>query len=251
MGVHVKPKSRHQIAKLMKKILNYIILACASLFRPCASFLKKTLLYIILALLLLRSTALVWHVTHMNKSDLIWMSHYQTGSCEYFISQHGNIDALMVREKDVWNTYRLFGYSIGDHDYIAGGDINYTIYHKNDTIDGYLGISKEIQSEPIFTFFNLGDLFCKNAFEYSTIFGFIPKLQYARINDFVFPDCLIADESNSEYWQGPIKYGVTGFVWSRSKGLLQYSFLGGEVFTRIEFTEFRKKAGLKIAKERN
>lgn len=72
-----------------------------------------------------------------------------------------------------------------------------------------------------------------------------PQIQPVILNGTKVTDCVVVDDKNSEWGKYQIKYGVTSFVWSKSKGLLQYSFLGGEVFTRIEFTDFGKEIGLK------
>lgn len=199
--------------------------------------------YLFLPNLLLLSTGLVWHVTHMDKSDLTWMSHYQTGDCEYFISQYGHIDALSIKEKEIRNTYQLFSYTMGNHDYIADGFFRYLIYHKNDTIEGSWSITKVKQNKPVFIWFYLGDRFSNDA--EGNFSGISPQIQSIIINGTKVTDCVVADDTNSDWRKYQIEYGVTGFVWSKSKGLLQYSFLGGEVFTRIEFTDFGKKIGLK------
>lgn len=202
--------------------------------------------YLFLPYLLLLSTGLVWHVTHMDKSDLDWMSHYQTGDCEYFISQYGHMDALQVREKNIRNTYTLINNSIGNHSYIAGGHIHYIIVHKNDTIEGCWGVRKVEQNEPVFVSFRLGDRFNNDTGNAEEIFSYVfPQIQPVIINGTKVTDCVVADDKNSDWGKYQIGYGVTGFVWSKSKGLLQYSFLGGEVFTRIEFTDFGKEIGLK------
>ena len=107
---------------------------------------KKYIFYIVLPYLLFLSTGLVWNVTHMDKSDLVWMSHYNVGNCEFFISQYGNVDALIVKGKDVWNTYKPFNNCVGYHDYIAGGYVEYIIYHNNDTIEGSWAITKDRKS---------------------------------------------------------------------------------------------------------
>lgn len=204
---------------------------------------KKLLLYIVWIYLLFLSTGLAWYVTHMDKSDLVWMSHYDVGNCEFFISQYGNIDALVVKKKDVWNSYKPFNNCVGYHDYIAGGCVDYIIYHKKDTIVGSWGITKEIQSKPVYVYFDFDDRF--NNDSGLGKFYITPTTQSALINKIVVKDCFIINDENSHLQVQP-NYNVKGFVWSKSKGLLPYSFLDGEVFTRIEYTDFGKKAGLNV-----
>ena len=166
------------------------------------------------------------------------------GDVEYFLSNKGNIDILLVKEKEIWNKIKIFRDNKGFNEYIAGGCFKYIIYHKSDTIDGYFSINKAFQFEHVFLNFSLADRFCSDSFDDTGIFGIPQNLQSVKISGIKFCDCLIANDTNSDWWQSPIEYGVTGFVWSKSKGLLQYSFLGGEVFTRIELTDFGKKIGL-------
>ena len=206
---------------------------------------KKIFIYIVLPYLLFLSTSLVWHVTHMDKSDLMWISHYDVGNCEFFISQYGNIDALVVKKKDIWNSYKPFNNSIGYHDYIAGGYVDYIIYHKHDTITGSWVITKEFQSRPVYAYFSLDDRFNKDSGLGN--FYITPTTQSALINKTIVKDCFVANDKNSQL-KVPQNYHVKGFVWSKSKGFLQYSFLNGEVFTRIEYTDFGKEAGLNIYK---
>lgn len=186
-----------------------------------------------------------WKITHMDSDDLAWMKTYEIGDVEFFLSNKGNIDILLVRGKDTWNKFKIFRDNEGSNEYIAGGCFNYIVYHKSDTIDGYFSINKAFQSEPVLLSFSLADRFCSDSFDDTGIFGIPQNLQSVKICGIEFHDCLIADDKNSDWGKYQIEYGVTSFVWSKSKGLLQYSFLGGEVFTRIEFTDFGKEIGLK------
>lgn len=108
-----------------------------------------------------------WKITHMDRSDLAWMKTYEIGDVEYFLSNKGNIDILLIRKKGIWNKIKIFRDNEGSDEYIAGGIIRYIIVHKNDTIVGSWGITKEKQYEPVFIWCTLGDRLNKYTYDYT------------------------------------------------------------------------------------
>ena len=65
----------------------------------------------------------------------------------------------------------------------------------------------------------------------------MPNTGFCRcpINGHMFYDCITIDDSNSkDNGTKRFRHSITQFVWSKSKGLLQYTFDDGEVFVLKE-----------------
>ncbi len=187
---------------------------------------KRKHLIILLAVFLL--PVCVYHkLTHMNEGELRWMKCYSEGDSLLFASNMNNTDTLIVDSIEIHNSFNPFNSNpkIGS-EYEAVAYLNYHIIHNEYSMEGWFSIRKKEQKLPV---------------EYSVMlcdrYAFDIKRQGLKdivIGKEKFSDCIIFNESNSHYGKSQsMMCGVISLIWSKSRGLLQYSLENGEVFTLI------------------
>lgn len=185
---------------------------------------KRKHFLILLSVLLLPMC--VYHkITHMEKGDLAWMESYHAGDTVMF-SNGSLTDTLIVRGIKVHNSLNPINTNFNASSvYEAVAYLDYDIIHDNDTMEGWFSIRKEEQGQPVYLNFSLCDRYALK--------GIKPRFKNFIINQSSYDDCIVIDKSNSSLGKYQSKTcGVKSLIWSKSRGLLQYSFSNGDKYVR-------------------
>ena len=186
---------------------------------------KKILLLFVGTLLL--CSCLYDRVTHMDEEDLKLLDVFEK-DVFCFVSDSNEVDYLVVDSTQIRNSTSPWQKDESTNEYIASGLLFYRIIHKGEIIYGSLYIEKKLEDSPVFFELTLDDLFT----------GYEPLdpttvPQDTTINDVKYNDCYVIDDRYERSERMVDKVGlVYSFVWSKSKGLLQYKLKTGEVYTR-------------------
>ena|GEM_PF-2841906 len=179
--------------------------------------------YILLILVIILSLSTLPRTTYFDDDDLSWVNHYAVGDTIKFVSENNDIDTLIINDVKIYNSW--FNASLFREKgkaFIATAFIKYTISHNKELLDGELTIVKDEKDKPIKVMWNIAYNYLDNNYDEGN------RLKKYRIGKEVFDDCLIRDCIISN---APIHDGFV--VWSKSKGLLQYQFGDGLIYTRI------------------
>ena len=189
---------------------------------------KYWLLLILMAVLL--PMCFYHRITHMDKDDLEWMRTYDIGDTVIFICDDLSLDTMFVYEKDVWNSLSpISRYQVFD-EYTAGGFYNYKLLHQKDTLDGSFFINKEKNGQPVQLKFVLHERYALG--EYGS--GINQSLRVIVVNNETFDDCITIDDHNSSISRyATDSLQISYLKWSKKKGLIQYRYNNGQVYSRI------------------
>ena len=182
---------------------------------------KKVIIWTLLAIVFLHPFV-YWKFSHLTKDDLTWMEPYEEWDTVLFSSPSG-MDTLVVREKPLHNSFWPFRENEGSSEYVANGSIKYIIRHDGESVEGSLLIIKEHDGR-LSLVFRLH--WRRQAMEDAQ------NVRYCsiKIGKSVYDDAIRIDGSNSQNFSEE-KITNEYFIWSKSKGLLQYKYLNGEVYT--------------------
>lgn len=173
-----------------------------------------------IAFLILISPLFIYHkITHMNKDDLAWLNIYKGRDTVLFRCNQFATDTLMMYEKYIMNSLSPFNFGFfetSDDEYIAHGIIHMILMHQGQELYGYFYIFKEENRSPVRHNILFGDRYLEYYHE---------RLRIVRIGQKVYDDCIIVDDSNSEfgYVEKETEKRIKKFVWSKSEGLLWYN----------------------------
>lgn len=183
--------------------------------------------WIILLVVFLLPVCVYHKITHMNSEELDWVRVYNEGDSLFFSSNTNDIDTAIVTSIEIYNSLSPFNTNPNANSvYEAIAYLNYVIIHDNVSMEGWTCICKREQDQPIEQSFTLCDRY---AFELK-----FEGFKETVIRGTKFNDCIILDDRNSHYGKNqPTVCGISGMVWSKSKGLLQYSFENGDIYTLI------------------
>ena len=180
-------------------------------------------------------------VTHMDDEDLRWIEKYEVGDCIHFYSDSDSNkkDLLIVYSKYIDNSEHR---SVFFDDKYADASMWYALFHRNHLLRGNLKITKENRFPVLIDLSlhnqnaNLCDQQVLSTDDYAAKNYHLLQLKDTIISGIEYHDCLIIDETNS--WQletSEPSDEIQSFIWSKSKGLIQYTMKTGEVFTREEY----------------
>ena len=182
---------------------------------------KKVIIWTLLAIVFLHPFV-YWKFSHLTKDDLTWMEPYEEWDTVLFSSPSG-MDTLVVREKPLYNSFWPFRENEGSSEYVANGSIKYIIKHDGKSVDGRCIIFREGNGR-LYVGFTLQTRRLHYEDDTKICFDSI------KIKNSVYTDVIkISDSNSSSYSVGRIANEY--FIWSKSKGLLQYKYLNGEVYT--------------------
>ena len=169
-------------------------------------------------------TCIYHKITHLDSTELEWVNNQYVGEEKSFTSGNGIIDTAIITEVKVENSYSPFNSNPNvSSEYIAMAYVDYKIMHNGDSIDGSFSIEKHDNSEPICFHANLGDLYAFNVKQ---------RPSKLWINNVPYDDCLIFDERNSRVSPSYSNDNpIISLIWSKSKGLIQYKFKDGTLFS--------------------
>lgn len=181
-------------------------------------------------------------MTHFDRDDLKWMDAYQKKDTILFVSNYNNIDTLCVLNKEVYDSYNPICTDDVFGTYNAFAELNFVAIHEGDSLKIDLFISKLEQHERSYFSLYFGDIITNNPTKdnYHMPYDLRESLNAVNINNKLFEDCFIINNKNSISSKGLHTLGIEYIkevVWSKSEGLLKYSFKNGEVFTRIDLNK--------------
>ena len=116
--------------------------------------------------------------------------------------------------------------------YEARARYHYIIKSNTDTLHGCFAVTREYDREGLLTYYNLNSLFSYES--KNNIIISLKSIPFTMGNK-TFPDCVIADSTNSRYdADSPYESHsrVETFVISKKYGLIYYKFEDGEEFFR-------------------
>ena len=157
----------------------------------------------------------------LDEDDLAWMEAYENGDTVLFASTEG-MDTMFVSRIINNNRHPRLGiYCFTDHT----GNALYedTIVHRQEKISqSFLMVCTYNDKTQIAIDFN------KRFWDYHLL----PKvkLKDVEVGDSVYHDCIIVDSLNSHV-SLMSDLNCDYFVWSKSKGLIQYKYLNGETYS--------------------
>ena len=180
----------------------------------------KNIPYILLTLLL--SSCLYEAMYFLTDKDLEWMASYEQDDTVLFQSSNG-IDTMTIDEITLYNDDNPWRENEGTSTFMGNSSFKYTIKHHNELVDGDFCVLKE-DSMRLSLYLNLRR---RRRIVYDE-----KELQLCSqvIEGIQYDDLIKVDDSNSElYTKEP--FNTEYFIWSKSKGLLQYKYLNGDVYT--------------------
>ena len=181
----------------------------------------KHWLYILLTITLFTS-CLYEAMYFLSDKDMEWMASYEQGDTVLFLSSNG-IDTMTIDEITLYNDDNPWRENEGTSTFMGNSSFKYTIKHHNELVDGDFCVLKE-DSMRLSLYLNLRR---RRRIVYDE-----KELQLCSqvIEGIQYDDLIKVDDSNSElYTKEP--FNTEYFIWSKSKGLLQYKYLDGEVYT--------------------
>lgn len=183
---------------------------------------KIVIIWTVLAIVFLHPLV-YWKFSHLTKDDLTWMEPYEEGDIVLF-SSPSDMDTLVVQEKSWYNSYWPFVMNEGEgNDYTANSSFKYDIRHDGKSVNGWSTIQKEHDGRlSLVLWLHRRRQTIEDA----------QNVRYCsiKIGKSVYDDAIRIDGSNSQNFSEE-KITNEYFIWSKSKGLLQYKYLNGEVYT--------------------
>ena len=158
----------------------------------------------------------------LTDKDLEWMASYEQGDTVLFLSSN-EIDTMTIDEITLYNDDNPWRENEGTSTFMGNSSFKYTIKHHGEMINGKFLIVKE-DSLKMSIAIRL----------YRRHMSLIDEkeLQLCNMNTIgaQCDDVIKIDDSNSTLYSNTPQN--TEYVcWSKSKGLLQYKYLNGEVYT--------------------
>ena len=173
--------------------------------------------YILLTLVMVLSLSTLSNTTYFDDDDLMWVDSYIEGDTIRFVSNNGDTDTMIINDKRIYNSwFNVNPVREKGPAYKATAYINYTILHNKEKLSGELNIVKYEKDKPVFGRLKLDNLSLD-------IYNKKNRIKEYRIGKEQIDDCMMSDTNCYEGF----------FVWSKSKGLLQYQFGDGLIYTRI------------------
>ena len=184
----------------------------------------KKSVFILIPSVVLFTSCIYTAMYHFSNSDLEWLSPYEQGDTVLFSSSEG-MDTMIVEEKKMHDYYLPFMANEASTEMHALGCISNEILHKGSFVDNTLVIVKEntnrLRVDYLFDF--------RGYSQYDdALKGF--SFREVHILGKKYDDAIIIDNKNSVLnVKGDL--ACEYFIWSKSKGLLQYKYLNGDVYT--------------------
>ena len=190
----------------------------------------KRWLYILLTITLFTS-CLYDAMYFLTDKDLEWMASYEQGDTVLFLSSNG-IDTMTIDEITLYNDDNPWRENEGTSTFMGNSSFYYTIRHHNELVDGDFCVLKE-DSMRLSLYLNLRR---RRRIVYDE-----KELQLCSqvIEGIQYDDLIKVDDSNSElYTKEP--FNTEYFIWSKSKGLVEYKYLNGDVYTFYKKLPYKK-----------
>lgn len=193
-------------------------------------FFKNKWIFLMLFIVWFYHSCVFHKITHMNGEELEWITNRQKGEILYFKSQYGDLDTVVIYSTHIYNSLNPINFEhfeTGRTESLAGGAVQY-YFSDMDGVQGYFGIIKLHNGKPLQVSGHLFYRFVSDA-------GAPLKLSSINIGDITLDDVILFDDSNLKPIE-PEKSDnpVLEYAWSKKYGLVQYEFLDGTIFSRID-----------------
>ena len=190
----------------------------------------KRWLYILLTITLFTS-CMYEAMYFLTDKDLEWMAPYEQGDTVLFQSSN-SIDTMTIDEITLYNDDNPWRENEGTSTFMGNSSFKYTIRHSEEMIKGKFLILKEDSLKvSIALRLRRRHLPLRDEKELQLCSQVIEGIQY--------DDLIIVDDSNSElYTKAP--FNTEYFIWSKSKGLVEYKYLNGDVYTFYKKLPYKK-----------
>lgn len=172
-------------------------------------------------------------MTHLSSEDLKPIDIYELHDSIFFKSNQGDVDTMFVRKIYISNSFNPIarnGFNV-TYDYEAYAALNFNIQHNGLKLDGFIALRREKLLSPASVGFYLNGRF--------TELDMKPFFIQEYNGSFDLSDCIIVDDFNSinRNKVNPIE----SYVWSQSRGLVQYTFKNGEIYDVTNEVRHSKK----------
>lgn len=168
-------------------------------------------------------------MVHFSDEDLQWMDAYSVGDTVLFQSQRGNVDTLVIRTKNIYDTYNPFYFwTFPPNEFHAYANYGFVIKSHEDSINGGLGLDKIG-----INFLNINS-HLNHRYSYSLEHPKILKKSNYWIDGFTYYNSIKFDDGNSrysKYWQN-LENKIECYIISPIHGLVYYKYDNGEYFIK-------------------
>ena len=169
---------------------------------------------------------------NFNEEDIVWMEPYEQGDTILFCSSD-ELDTMVVEQEILNDSHSPFAQNEGASIYTANSIFKNKIFHRGDSVRFHFLIVKENDDILTVNFrFNYRDSKSLNQQDLN--------IQQYSFQGAKYDDVIIIDDSNSQI-RVKSPYNCEYFIWSKSKGLLQYKYLNGEVYTFYKKLPYKRK----------
>ena len=196
---------------------------------------RKALVIILVSALLLSPLMSCTYnaVFLLSEEDLEWFEPYQDGDVVLFSAADGRVDTMIVT-RNIHNTPGILGFYYFSNFYGGGKFIN-TMHHDNYSFEYYLLIRSVSQDSTSIAM-------CFNR-RFSSDELQVGDTTEVIVKGHVYHDALMIDDGNSHISPDDRVVGINCeyFIWSKSKGLLEYKYQDGEVYTLYKRVTFGEK----------
>lgn len=187
----------------------------------------------ILLCLIMTACGLPYNIkTQFNDNELQWINIYNDNDYLLFSSEW-SIDTVYIEKKTINNPRNTFIFDLeqgwawleGNNTYYATASLEYKLYHSKDTFCGVLMVLKKIAEEksPLISF-SFGGWYSDDMTTDS--------LANYQLNNHILDDCIIINHSNAHKGKHQKTINLDYFIWSKSKGLIEYKLKNGNVYKR-------------------
>ena len=177
------------------------------------------------------SSCLYREIHLFNSDDLTWLSPYEQGDTVLFTSEC-QTDTMIVTKASLYNSTSIFRKDEGHSVYNANGGFHCSMKHGNQLIKCRYRFSKRKEDE-IIVYLRVHERYY--AEKQKDIY-----LQKVCCNGKEYDDVIVIDDSNSETNEYKKSLNSEYFIYSKSRGLLQYKYLNGEVYTFYKKLPYKK-----------
>lgn len=193
---------------------------------------KKNVI-LMLACTLLLSSCVYWGMYHFSDNDRVWLSPYDEGDTILFKSITNDMDTIIIKGKYIKDTYWPFMENEARDIMEAYGYIDMNLYHHAQLYEAGMGaaITKERTNKLRITL----------TFGYTRLDTRYSKLVIGttEIGSIIYSDVCVVKGRKRQYCPEG-EFRVRYFIWSKSKGLLQYKYLNGDVYTFYKKIPYKK-----------
>ena len=179
---------------------------------------KKICIFLLCTFLM--TSCVYWGMYHFSDDDLVWLSPYDEGDTILFRSETDEMDTLIVNEKYVKDIYWPFMENEARNVMEAYGFLDIDVIHQMQLTRSSVSITK------------------KDGDELAVLIAFAHRVQECeqselRMEEMEIDGVFYSDAClcKGKDFSSPNDIKSEYFIWSKSKGLLQYKYLNGEVYT--------------------